>query len=328
MARQGVGKRILPELPREQFLIHLYGYLAQNGCTELARVLAKEARFAANHYPLLDYFGEWWAQMWPMCEEFLARKSSMAPFEPNSMYSPALVPPAAVNRQFKVPVTYRDAALDTAAARGIQQPQFPHQKPMNTFQGHSSPALNALHPEIHPSAMWGQIGEDHPIDVPLRDNIPAGMHQQLLFDQQKLQFLEARQHTMPQDPAQLLPHAVLPRMANAQMPNQYANHGVDASLTPPLRRASVPKPARKLQKKPVVPNKPKPLLRGPQIQKVQKQALHLPLQEVIFDSSRAALVDLLLVGKRLRSQLPILLPGQEPLRVRKANHMRGERFTL
>lgn len=328
MARQGVGKRILPELPREQFLIHLYGYLAQNGCTELARVLAKEARFAANHYPLLDYFGEWWAQMWPMCEEFLLRKSSMAPFEPNSMYSPALVPPAAVNRQFKVPVTYRDAALDTAAARGIQQPQFPHQKPMNTFQGHSSPALNALHPEIHPSAMWGQIGEDHPIDVPLRDNIPAGMRQQLLFDQQKLQFLEARQHTMPQDPAQLLPHAVLPRMANAQMPNKYANHGVDASVTPPLRRSSVPKPARKLQKKPVVPNKPKPLLRGPPIQKVQKQALHLPLQEVIFDASRAALVDLLLVAVRLRSQLPILLPGQEPLRVRKPNHMRGERFTL
>lgn len=67
MARQMVNERPLSQSSKEQFLIHLYGYLARNGCAELARTLAKEACFTANHYPLLNYFEEWWPLMW---EEF------------------------------------------------------------------------------------------------------------------------------------------------------------------------------------------------------------------------------------------------------------------
>lgn len=362
MARYNVNGRPLPESAKDQFLIHLYGYLAQNGCSESARALAKEARFAANHYPLLDFLDDWWSQLLCIRQELEMKKMSfLAAFrEPPSASSgsrqmwdiaePSDNTNGLPSRQhFRVPFINKNNLQTNMAARAMMQPSVTPRKensvqngvrPSNAYQdmyqqqdiesvtrssglGQSYELLRERDQQTAQNTMQALLAQEQQKQL-LQQRMQQQLFQQqqqqqlILLQQQlqqqqlqqQLQQLQQRQQLQPQLQLKLQPKLqtkIEPEMVSEtsdsrQKPrpsSAFASQSRKVEKTHKSKQAKLKSVRRKS---------------GSQVKPKKKTSSHLPLQEVALDHSNP---ENSFIQVKLQSHLPILLPGQEPLKVQR-----------
>lgn len=339
MPKYNITGRPLPNSPRDQFLIHLYGYLAQNGCAELAKALAKEARFAANHYPLLDYFDEWWSLMWPVFQETVNLEGTNNLAINNEFFGlPLSEGNYGTNRSFKTPMPVRDQ--EGAGLQSMLQQQALYMRQLNQQQAARFNSVSHLLqldqvPEASSPYNNDQLLNQH--DERLRAqgqyNSQIRVQQQLEFQAQQQQFLnqqkllqqQQRQQLQLQNHHQQVLQAGRQQQNGRQLdgvtpPNQASqslpvNGDANANSRLASRQRKSSKSSSKVTKN--KSNQPNRVHRKPSQTMKIKRLAQLPSDAAVGDTPNSETNDQNPSGPKLCSPLPVLIPGHAPVVVRR-----------
>lgn len=334
MARQTNSKKSLPNSAREQFFIYLYGYLTHNGFSKLARALAREARFSPNIYPSLDYIEQWWSLMWPVYQEL----SEGAPSDNEFTTTSAQMTSNMTNlRSLKFPPNIRDATNESVnPSLQIANQHILQQRGPQSIQIQGRPNLAAqslAQQQALNQAMWAQSLGTNPAQMQRQQdeqNKRLQMSQRFNQQQEILQRLQHHQQQEFQQQQQLLHQEQLQHQyqMNQMQPTSVAaenERDFDGDVRTPNETRNVPPLKQKTSTSSInkvlkqkQQGKPKPMGRRQSSNVKQPRRLATPFQEVFTDTPTSD------TGRRashikvkLRSPLPILIPGQEPLKAHR-----------
>lgn len=333
MARQNTSKKPLPSSAREQFFVYLYGYLAHNGFSELARALAREARFSPNTFPPLDYIEQWWSLMWPVYQELRLGASSDIEFP---------VPPGQLNsnvgnkRSFRVPPNIRETPHESVNPSSLLPNQhLQRQRGPQSVQIQGRPNLAAqslAQQQALNQAMWAQSMNKNPEHIQRQQDeqnerfqmrlkfnqqqeIQQRLQQQQQFQRQQQQLMQNQQIQNQQQMQQMHLNVVGQDEGNSSEGVGSTN---DNQAKPPLKQRKSSVSVNKVLKQ-KLQGKPKPVSRrSSSNQKQQRRLTTQSFQEDFTDTPNSepdrggSHINI-----KLRSPLPILIPGQGPLKARR-----------